>query len=201
MKTPLLLLAILSSVTAFSMDKQDSDLMKRLIPFGQTSATWFSECKLSMQAEFTIDNNAKIAMKVQVFNDPKCKEGSDYITVERTGSFKYANANWGMYDDVFYGPSSYEIKPERFDLKLSPITYTENASTSFKATLVKSFLGLYQGCFGTKQEQKANGGCPHGIHLEREEVFVEVSNISFVQPFTFSGKFNKNIDVSFYLKD
>lgn len=195
-------LLMLSSLSSFAgVQDQEGKIANMLVPFGQDEATWVSECKFSMKGKINIDSNKNFELVLKAYSTFNCEEGTDYITVRRTGEYEYQKEEWdtvvineGEDNEYSY---NYIVNPEQLNLTMSEISY-ENGDSGYGELAVK-FIDMYKGCFGDETRQKANGGCKKNLDIEKTKARVRASNIEFINPRAFLGKFRRGVNLEFNL--
>ena len=100
-------LSILAITAAASMtvhaNPTAENLYKSMIPTGSDSATWESECKLSMKSVITVNNDKTFEMGLTAYSSADCEEGTEYISLTRDGEYEYQKA---IYERIFWQATS-----------------------------------------------------------------------------------------------
>ncbi|MAE58049.1 MAG: hypothetical protein CME69_04165 [Halobacteriovorax sp.] len=197
------LLSILAITAVSSMTVQANtvaeNLYKAMIPTGSDSATWESECKLSMKTIITVNNDKTFEMGLKAYSSANCEEGTEYISLSRNGEYEYQKAVYDSYSyDDGAGSShsyTYQVSPEQLSLNLSSIKVDSEGLVS---DLANGVLSMYQGCFGEDIDVQKTYACDQS-GLAKTKSRVKLSNMTFITPTKVLADFRDDVKVEFTL--
>ena len=196
-------LSILAITAAASMtvhaNPTAENLYKSMIPTGSDSATWESECKLSMKSVITVNNDKTFEMGLTAYSSADCEEGTEYISLTRDGEYEYQKAIYDSYSyDNGAGTShsfTYQVSPEQLSLNLSSIKVS---SDGFLGDLASGVLSMYQGCFGEETDVQKTYACKQS-GLSKTKSRVKLSNLTFITPTKVLADYRNDVKVEFTL--
>ncbi len=194
MKKVLLGLAVTTMMSS-SWATTKNEVVNHLVPAGSESATWVSECKLSMKGVLEVNADKSFEMKLKAYSTSNCEEGSDYISLTRTGKYKHQDA---VYQTVNYNDGysyTYQSSPRQLSLDLSSI---EVDSKGTLGALAEGLLSMYDGCIGTRPESEKSRKCINS-GVSKTKSRVRLSSMEFITPTKILGEFRNDVNVEFTL--
>ena len=182
---------LLLTTTSWASTNKEAEILNKLIPADQDTAVWATNCVLSMKGKVFIKRNGTFKAKLKAYSSSNCKEGTDYITLSRTGTYKYQEAVYATYgqDDYSY---QYIKDPEQLALTMSPIKIHSQGALG---PLAEQLLAMYSGCFGDQTNEIKNKACLKS-GLAKTKSRVRIESMYFITPVKMIADFNIPVELS-----
>lgn len=179
------------TLNAWSSDKGE-EIYKKLIPSGKSSATWESKCTLSMKSVINVNEDKTFDINVKAYSSVNCLEGTEYISLSRTGKYKYQAP---VYATNTYWNYTYQVSSHQLNLTFSPIKVDSKGTLG---SLAEGLLSMYDGCIGTQKVEDKNKNCiKSGVSKTKSRI--RLSKMNFITPTKMIGEFNDGVNIEFTL--
>ena len=189
-----ILLTTLLSSQSFASTKAEK-LYERLVPFGKQTATWQSNCILSMKSTIKVNKDKTFDMTLKAYSSINCEEGTDYITLSRNGKYKYQGAK---YETVYWGNGhsyQHQVSPRQLKLKLSSVRLDSKGTFGL---LGEQLLSMYKGCVEPSFENEKSRECKHS-GISKTTSRIKLSNMKFITPTKMLAQFRNDVNVELTL--